>query len=113
VDEAMWVHGILTRNDLIAALTRGGAHQPITTSMRTDLPSVSWHTPFEEAFQRMQQCRCPVLPVIDDHGRLIGMITPEHVGEMIMVHGALSRGQAPSWRPTPSGDADWEIHTRS
>ncbi|HEV2131475.1 MAG TPA: site-2 protease family protein [Longimicrobiaceae bacterium] len=112
VDVTRRVRGILTRDALIAALTRGGPHQPVTAAMRTDLPSVSWHTPFEEAFVRMQECRCPVLPVTDDHDRLVGMITPENVGEMLMVHGALSREQRPFWRPA-AGDVEQGIPTRS
>jgi Zn-dependent protease len=53
VDDEMRVHGILTRDDLIAALTRGGPNQPITAVMRTDLPPISSRAPFEEAFRQM------------------------------------------------------------
>lgn len=103
VDGATQVRGLLTRDDLIAALTRGGPHQPVAAAMRTDLPTVAAGTPFEAAFQRMQEVRSPVLPVVDEHGRLVGMITPENVGEMMMVHSALARGQHPSWWPGPRG----------
>jgi Zn-dependent protease/CBS domain-containing protein len=96
VDEVQRVQGVLTRNDLIAALTRGGPDQPVTAVMRTDLPLISYRMPFEDAFQRMQESRSPVLPVTDDHGRLIGLITPENVGEMMMIHSALARGKRPA-----------------
>lgn len=93
VGESMQLLGIITRDDLIAALVRGGPTQPVTRAMRTDLPTVSWRTPFEEAFHRMHASNSPVLPVTDERGRLIGLLTPENVGEMLMVHSALSRSR--------------------
>jgi hypothetical protein len=44
---------------------------------------------FDRAFALMQQCRCPALPVLDSAGRLVGLFTPENVGEMIMVQSAI------------------------
>jgi len=37
----------------------------------------------------MQQCHCPIVSVLDSLGRLVGLFTPENVGEMIMVQSAL------------------------
>jgi hypothetical protein len=37
----------------------------------------------------MQECRCPALSVLDSAGRLVGLFTPENVGEMIMVQSAI------------------------
>jgi CBS-domain-containing membrane protein len=44
---------------------------------------------FDRAFELMQQCRCPALPVLDSAGRLVGLFTPENVGEMMMVQSAI------------------------
>jgi Zn-dependent protease/CBS domain-containing protein len=96
VDEGARVQGVLTRNDLIRALSTGGPSTPVVEVMRPVPPAVSWRTPFEEAFRQMQDSGTPVLPVTDDHGRLIGMLTPENVGEMMMIQSALARGQRPS-----------------
>ena len=83
------VHGILTRDDMIAALRKSGADTPVTEVMRTDIPAVTESMLFEKAFAVMQECRCPALSVLDSNGRLVGLFTPENVGEMIMVQSAI------------------------
>lgn len=91
------VLGILTRDELIGALRRQGADTPVSEAMRRNVPSVSWRIPLSEAFRVMQECRCPALPVIDDYGRLVGLLTPENVGEMVMVYGSLRPDEASFW----------------
>ena len=93
------VRGILTREDLITALASSGQDAPIVDHMRKDVPSVPFSAPFDEAFQLMQQSNSPVLPVVDRLGRLVGLITPENVGELMMIHSALAGdGKRPPWR---------------
>lgn len=99
VDAAGAVRGVLTRDGLIAALRLQGSDTAVGSAMRTNIPLVSWRVPFAEAFRLMQDCRCPALPVTDDHGRLVGLLTPENVGEMMMIHGALRPEETPGWRP--------------
>ena len=83
------VHGILTRDDMIGALRKSGADTPVTEVMRTQIPAVTESMLFEKAFAVMQECRCPALSVLDANGRLVGLFTPENVGEMIMVQSAI------------------------
>ena len=100
VDGAGRAAGVLTRQDLIAALgsdARGQA-TPVATVMRRDIPSVSVYASFEDAFRTMQQCGCPALPVVDGFDRLVGLITPENVGELMMIQSVLARGARPAWR---------------
>ncbi len=97
VDGAGAVQGILTRDDLIGALRREGADAAVSGAMRSNVPSVTWRVPFAEAFRVMQDCGCPALPVTDDHGRLVGLLTPENVGEMVMIYGALRPDESPTW----------------
>jgi len=92
------VLGVLTRDDLIAALKRFGPHHPVVEVMRRDLPVVYSYAPFEEAFRRMQECGCPALPVVDGTGRFVGLITPENVGELMLVHSLRPRELRPAWR---------------
>ena len=94
-DQDGQVRGILTRDNMIAALRKSGAETPVAEVMRTDIPSVPQSMLFDRAFAMMQQCSCPALPVLDSLGRLVGLFTPENVGEMIMVQSALgARGRA-------------------
>ena len=50
VDDAGRVLGVLTRDDIIAALKRQKSRTPVRKFMRRDLPVVFAHEPFEEVF---------------------------------------------------------------
>ena len=88
------VAGVLTRHDLIAALRRGDPHIHVGDVMRRDVPTVTTGTRFEEAFRIMQECRCPAIPVLDSMRRLVGLLTPENVTELMMVQSAMPRRPA-------------------
>lgn len=105
VDEQGRVIGLLTRDDLIAGLQRTGPDTPVTRVMRRDIPGVSPQSPLDEAFELMQQSESPILAVTDEYGRLVGLITPENVGKMVMIHGALGGAQptAPALGPRIAG----------
>jgi stage IV sporulation protein FB len=94
VDENSGVAGILTRHDLIAALRKGDATIRVGDVMRRDIPTVTTGTRFEEAFRIMQECNCPAVPVLDSMKRLVGLLTPENVSELMMVQSALPRRRA-------------------
>jgi CBS domain-containing protein len=89
VDGAGTLAGVLTRDDLIAALEQGQPHAPVAQAMRTGVPEVSSRTPFEQAFELMQETRSPLVVVTRDDGRFAGLVTPEDVGELLLVHSAL------------------------
>jgi stage IV sporulation protein FB len=89
LDEAGNVAGILTRHDLIAALRKNDPTIRVGDVMRRDIPTVTTGTRFEEAFRIMQECNCPAVPVLDGMKRLVGLLTPENVSELMMVQSAL------------------------
>jgi Zn-dependent protease/CBS domain-containing protein len=91
LDEAGNVAGILTRHDLIAALRKNDPAIRVGDVMRRDIPTVTTGTRFEEAFRIMQECNCPAVPVLDSMKRLVGLLTPENVSELMMVQSALPR----------------------
>jgi Zn-dependent protease/CBS domain-containing protein len=91
VDENGGVAGILTRHDLIAALRKNDPAIRVGDVMRRDIPTVTTGTRFEEAFRIMQECNCPAVPVLDSMKRLVGLLTPENVSELMMVQSALPR----------------------
>jgi CBS domain-containing protein len=53
--------------------------------MRSDIPLIHHRQPLEEALRLMQSASLPAVGVEDSGGRLVGLITPENVGEMMMV----------------------------
>jgi len=98
VDKDERVLGVLTRDRLIAALKRHGPETPVVNVMQRDLPVVQADEPFDKAFHLMQQSAFPALPVVDRLGRLRGLITPENIGQLMIVSAPLPRGVQPAWR---------------
>jgi len=94
IDENGAVAGVLTRHDLIAALRKHDPQIRVADVMRRDIPTVTTGTRFEEAFRIMQECNCPVVPVLDGMKRLVGLLTPENVTELMMVHSAMPQRRA-------------------
>jgi CBS domain-containing protein len=88
------VAGILTRHDLISALRKGDPNIRVGDVMRRGCPTVTIGTRFEDAFRIMQESNCPALPVLDSMKRLVGLLTPENVSELMMVQSALPRRRA-------------------
>ncbi|MEQ1860490.1 MAG: site-2 protease family protein [Chthoniobacteraceae bacterium] len=96
------VCGVLTRDDLIAGLRKTGPDTPIGQIMRTDVPSVRDTMLCDRAFAIMQESRTPALPVIDSTGKLVGLFTPENIGEFVMIQTALGSSAKPAGlRPPP------------
>jgi hypothetical protein len=98
------VVGVLTRNDMIKALREGGPQVPVTAVMRPDVPSVPLGASFEHAFRIMSEAQVPAVIVRDAAGQVVGVITPENVGEMMMVRAALGDGAT---APAGSRPATW------
>jgi Zn-dependent protease/CBS domain-containing protein len=91
VNETGNVTGVLTRHDLIAALRKNDPTLTVGDVMRRDVPTVTTGTRFEDAFRIMQECNCPAVPVLDSMKRLVGLLTPENVTELMMVQSAMPR----------------------
>jgi CBS domain-containing protein len=85
VDGAGHLRGVLTRDDMIRALRERGPETPVLEVMRSDIPLLHHRQPLEEALRLMQSATLPAVGVEDSRGRLVGLITPENVGEMMMV----------------------------
>lgn len=83
--------GMLTRDVMIRGLSQYGPEARVTDVMRRDLPLTTPHEMLEQAFQRMVLADCRATAVVDSFGRLVGMLTVENIGEMMMVHAAMSR----------------------
>ena len=102
VDSEDRILGVLTRDRLIAALKQRGSTAAVADVMQRDLPTVRADEPFDKAFQLMQESAFPALPVVDRFGRLRGLITPENVGELMMVSSLLPKSGRPAWRSSAS-----------
>ena len=102
VDRSGEVVGVLLRNDLIVALRKHGSNVAVRDVMRRGVPTVTTGTCFEEAFRIMQASNVPALPVLDPARRLVGLLTPENVTELMMIHAALPRSRFAQLLPQAS-----------
>ena len=88
VDFSGQLKGLLMQNEIILALRNEGRDARVSEVMRTDVPTIHYRKSLEEALRLMQAGQAPAVAVVDTAGRLIGLITPENIGEMMMVRAA-------------------------
>jgi Zn-dependent protease/CBS domain-containing protein len=86
--------GVLTRADLISALSQRGRDALVSEAMRREFMTADSHEMAEQVFAKLQECDCRTLPVTH-RGRLIGLINAENVGEFLMIQAALRGESAP------------------
>jgi CBS domain-containing protein len=99
VDGGGRLRGLLTRNAMIKALSKSGPGTPVLDVMTGDIPTVSGPSRLEAALKLLQEAGAPAVGVLDMNGRLAGYITPENVGELMLVRNAGIGGKPPA-RPT-------------
>jgi len=92
------VVGVLTRAQLLRALSERGASAPVASAMHREFQAASPDEPVDEVLTRLQTCGCHTMPVV--RGRvLLGLLSTENVGEFVMVQAALRgprAGKAPA-----------------
>ncbi len=92
VDPAGRLAGLLDRSHMIRALKELGPDARVAEAMTADIPTVSHRATLDEAFRLLQAKSAPAVGVVDADGRLVGLVTTETVGEMLMVRDALPQG---------------------
>ncbi len=92
VDSYQRLIGVVGRAEIIRALRQLGPSAPVSDVMVKDIPTIERSHRLEEAFRLLQEKSVPAVGVVDYTGRLIGLVTAETVGEMLMVRKALPEG---------------------
>ena len=109
VDGAGHLRGVLTRDTMIRALQANGPDAPVLEAMDSDIPTISARASLETALKTLSGESKPVIGVTDVGGKLVGMLTAENLGEMMMVRSARSaraaRGSGASGASGPWGRA--------
>lgn len=93
------VVGVLARDDLLRAIASSGPGTPVGDVMRRDCAPVEESDGLSPVVQRMSEASCPLVPVTR-RGELVGLLTPENIGELLMIRSTLGR----AWR-RPGGAA--------
>jgi len=103
VDGTGRLRGVLTRDAMIKALKQRGAETPVLEVMQRDIPTVLARAKLDTALRALMQSGYPALGVTDASGKLVGLLTVENLGEMMMVHSARpeSEAEAGPWGNTP------------
>jgi len=103
VDGAGKPVGVLGRGDIIRALKERGPDARVADVMSSAVPSIGQRQCLEEAFRTLQEKSAPAVAVVDMSGRLVGLVTSETVGEMLMLHQAMPKGVTLGPWTRPSG----------
>jgi stage IV sporulation protein FB len=89
VDNAGRVEGLLTRDHLIRGLSQHGPSGAVQDVMQARPPLVSPEASFEDALASLRASGLPALPVVDDAGRLVGLLTSDNVADLLLVRRAV------------------------
>ncbi|MHB1134164.1 MAG: site-2 protease family protein [Chloroflexota bacterium] len=84
------VVGVLTRDELLVALGQGGEGATVASAMQANFTSARPQEMLSEVAQRLQECQCHTLPVLDGE-RLVGLLTMDNIGEYMMIRAALEK----------------------
>jgi len=87
--------GVLTRNDLAAALGRYGPETRVGDVMRQDFVTADPKEMLQTTFARLQDGHCRTVPVVKD-GRLLGLLTADNLAEVLMIQEALREARRPA-----------------
>lgn len=92
-DAAGRIVGVLSRADMIRAVKQLGPEAKVADAMTADVPTISHRACLEEAIRLLQEKQAPAVGIVDAGGKLVGLITSETIGEMLMVRDALAPGK--------------------
>lgn len=86
------LHGILRREDLVQHLNASSREAKVEQAMQTGCPRVAPRDMLYAVMERLRESNCSTVPVVQDE-RLIGLITLENIGELMMVREAVGAGK--------------------
>jgi len=92
VDPAGRLVGLLGRDGMIRALKQLGPDARVAEAMVAQVPTINHRQTLDEAFRVLQAKSAPAVGVVDGTGRLVGLVTSETLGEMLMVGEAMPQG---------------------
>jgi Zn-dependent protease/CBS domain-containing protein len=108
VDGAGKLRGVLTRDAMIRALQAHGPNAPVLDAMDAEVPTISARASLETALKMLTGQSKPVMGVLNTAGKLVGLLTAENLGEMMMLRTARpSRAAASSASDISNTPGPW------
>jgi Zn-dependent protease/CBS domain-containing protein len=77
--------GLLSRGDLVRVLNQRRPNARVADAMTTMVPTIGYRRRLEDAMRILQEKTAPAVAVVDAAGHLVGLVTRETVGEMLML----------------------------
>ena len=74
------------------ALKERGPNAKVVDAMTSPVPTIGHRRCLDEALRILMEKSAPAVAVVDPAGRLVGLVTSETIGEMMMVQQALPKG---------------------
>jgi Zn-dependent protease/CBS domain-containing protein len=97
VDGGGRLRGVLTRDALVKALKERGPETPVLDVMQADAPTVAARAKLDTALRILMDRGRPMVGVTDPHEKLVGLLTVENLGEMMMVQSARPEVRTVPW----------------
>lgn len=85
--------GLLTREMIIAALAASTRDAPVADIAHAPIPTLRAEQDLETGLAQLRDSDSPAISVVDADGRLVGLLTRENIGEMMLIAQA-----KPDWR---------------
>ena len=96
VDGMGRLRGLLTRDALVRALKERGPETPVLEVMQADVPIVSARAKLDTALRALME-KGSLVGVTDQQDRLIGLLTVENLGEMMLLQSARPDARSGPW----------------
>jgi len=77
--------GLLTRSQILHALHDKGDQVPVSDVMQSNIPSLDERSCLEDALRLIDEEQVPAVSIADTHGRMVGMVTLENLGQMMVL----------------------------
>lgn len=91
VDNDGRIEGLLSRDNLIAGLSQRGPQSTVAEAMTPRVPGLHPNQTFEEAVSRLRASGVSALPVLDESGRIVGLLSLDNVAELVLVRRAVGQ----------------------
>lgn len=85
LDQDNRLTGFLTRTALFSALSQADRSALVIEFMERDIPKVRSNASLNEALEAMRRNNAPAVAVLDGASRFVGYITPENLGELMVL----------------------------
>ncbi len=99
IDGSGMLRGVLTRDGIIKALAATGPETSVLDVMERDIVTINRRAPLSEAVTALQTSAKPLIGVVDDDSRVVGIITLENLAEFMMVNEAGRSWRQPARQP--------------